>query len=68
MLMLMNLCLSGLAGCYGRAAYPAVVDEAVARIPEADPDAVTLNEVCRGELLCARSSTPRGDVGVALLP
>ena len=31
-LMQMNLCLSGLAGCYGKAAYPAVVEEAVARI------------------------------------
>ena len=48
--MQMNLCLSGLAGCYGRGAYPAVVDEAVARIREADPDAVTLNEVCRGDV------------------
>ena len=30
----MNLCLSGVAGCYGRTAYPAVVDEAVATIIE----------------------------------
>jgi len=44
--MQMNLCLSGMAGCYGKAAYPAVVDEAVARIREARPDAVTFNEVC----------------------
>ena len=49
-LMQMNLCLSGLAGCYGKAAYPAVVEEAVARIGEAHPDAVTLNEVCRGDV------------------
>ena len=49
-LMQMNLCLSGLAGCYGRAAYPAVVEEAVARIREAGPDAVTLNEVCRADV------------------
>jgi endonuclease/exonuclease/phosphatase family metal-dependent hydrolase len=48
-LMQMNLCLSGLAGCYGKAEYPAVVEEAVARIAEAHPDAVTLNEVCRGD-------------------
>jgi endonuclease/exonuclease/phosphatase family metal-dependent hydrolase len=49
-LMQMNLCLSGLAGCYGKAAYPAVVEEAVAGIREAHPDAATLNEVCRGDV------------------
>jgi endonuclease/exonuclease/phosphatase family metal-dependent hydrolase len=49
-LMQMNLCLSGLAGCYGRAAYPAVVEEAVARIREAGPDAVTFNEACRSDV------------------
>jgi endonuclease/exonuclease/phosphatase family metal-dependent hydrolase len=49
-LMQMNLCLSGLAGCYGKAAYPAVVEEAVARIREARPNAVTLNEACRGDV------------------
>jgi endonuclease/exonuclease/phosphatase family metal-dependent hydrolase len=49
-LMQMNLCLSGLAGCYGKAAYPAVVEEAVARIREAGPDAVTLNETCRSDI------------------
>jgi len=49
-LMQMNLCLSGLAGCYGKAAYPAVVEEAVARIREARPDAVTFNEACRGDV------------------
>ena len=42
-LMQMNLCLSGLAGCYD----PAVVEESVARIREARPDAVTVNEACR---------------------
>jgi len=46
-LMQMNLCLSGLAGCYGGVAYPTVVEEAVAGIRAAHPDAVTLNEVCR---------------------
>jgi endonuclease/exonuclease/phosphatase family metal-dependent hydrolase len=46
----MNLCLSGLAGCYGKVAYPAVVDEAVGRIREAGPDAVTVNEACRGDV------------------
>ena len=49
-LMQMNLCLSGLAGCYRKAAYPAVVEEAVARIREARPDAVTVNEGCRRDV------------------
>ena len=49
-LMQMNLCLSGLGGCYGRVAYPAVVEEAVARIREAHPDAITFNEACRGDV------------------
>jgi len=49
-LMQMNLCLSGLAGCYGKAAYPAVVKDAVARIREAQPDAVTVNEACRSDV------------------
>jgi endonuclease/exonuclease/phosphatase family metal-dependent hydrolase len=49
-LMQMNLCLSGLAGCYGKTAYPAVVEEAVARIREARPDAVTFNETCRSDV------------------
>jgi endonuclease/exonuclease/phosphatase family metal-dependent hydrolase len=45
-LMQMNLCLSGLAGCYD----PAAVEEAVARIRETQPDAVTLNETCRADV------------------
>ena len=49
-LMQMNLCLSGLAGCYVKAAYPAVVEEAVARIREVHPDAVTVNEACRSDV------------------
>jgi endonuclease/exonuclease/phosphatase family metal-dependent hydrolase len=49
-LMQMNLCLSGLAGCYDKVAYPAVVDEAVARIRGAHPDAVTFNEACRKDV------------------
>jgi endonuclease/exonuclease/phosphatase family metal-dependent hydrolase len=49
-LMQMNLCLSGLAGCYGKAAYPAVVEEAVARIRDVGPDAVTFNETCRSDV------------------
>jgi endonuclease/exonuclease/phosphatase family metal-dependent hydrolase len=49
-LMQMNLCLSGFAGCYGKVAYPAGVQEAVARIRDSDPDAVTLNETCQGDV------------------
>jgi endonuclease/exonuclease/phosphatase family metal-dependent hydrolase len=45
-LLQMNLCLSGLASCYD----PGVVDEAVARIRAARPDAVTFNEACRGDV------------------
>ena len=48
--MQMNLCLSGLAGCYGKTAYPAVVEEAMARIREAHPDAVTFNEACQSDV------------------
>jgi len=50
-LMQMNLCLSGMAGCYVKVAYPAVLDEAVARIRDARPDAVTLNETCRRDVV-----------------
>ena len=49
-LLQMNLCLSGFAHCYGKVAYPAGVEEAVARIRAAHPDAVTLNETCRGDV------------------
>jgi endonuclease/exonuclease/phosphatase family metal-dependent hydrolase len=49
-LMQMNLCLSGLAGCYRKVAYPGVVEEAVARIGDAHPDAVTFNEACHGDV------------------
>jgi endonuclease/exonuclease/phosphatase family metal-dependent hydrolase len=49
-LMQMNLCLSGLAGCYGKVAYPAGAEEALARIRELHPDAVTFNESCRKDV------------------
>jgi endonuclease/exonuclease/phosphatase family metal-dependent hydrolase len=49
-LMQMNLCLSGLAGCYGKVDYPAGVEQAIARIRETRPDAVTLNEACSGDV------------------
>jgi hypothetical protein len=48
--MQMNLCLSGFAGCYRKAAYPAVVEEAVTRISQAKPDAVTFNEACGSDV------------------
>ena len=49
-LMQMNLCLSGLAGCYRKVQYPAAVNEAVIRIRGERPDAVTLNEACSGDV------------------
>jgi endonuclease/exonuclease/phosphatase family metal-dependent hydrolase len=49
-LMQMNLCLSGIGGCYGRTAYPAVLDEAAARIRASHPNAVTVNEACRNDV------------------
>jgi endonuclease/exonuclease/phosphatase family metal-dependent hydrolase len=48
--MQMNLCLSGLAGCYAKVEYPAVLQEAIARIRQARPDAVTFNEACSGDV------------------
>ena len=49
-LMQMNLCLSGFDACYVKVAYPAVLREAVARIREARPQAVTFNEACGGDV------------------
>src|SRR5690349_14551731 len=49
-LMQMNLCLSGLGGCYAKVEYPAVVREAITRIRQARPDAVTFNEACSGDV------------------
>jgi endonuclease/exonuclease/phosphatase family metal-dependent hydrolase len=49
-LMQMNLCLSGLGGCYVKVAYPAVLGEAVARIRQERPQAVTFNEACGGDV------------------
>jgi endonuclease/exonuclease/phosphatase family metal-dependent hydrolase len=48
-LLQMNLCLSGLAGCYRRVRYPEGLLEAIARIRGARPDAVTFNEACGGD-------------------
>jgi endonuclease/exonuclease/phosphatase family metal-dependent hydrolase len=49
-LMQMNLCLSGLSGCYAKVEYPAVVQEAITRIRGARPDAVTFSEACSGDV------------------
>jgi endonuclease/exonuclease/phosphatase family metal-dependent hydrolase len=55
-IMQLNLCLSGLAECYEAVAYPAGVDNAVARIRETGADAVTITEACRhdAESMAAR--------------
>jgi endonuclease/exonuclease/phosphatase family metal-dependent hydrolase len=49
-LMQMNLCLSGVAGCFNKVDYPSGVSEAVARIREQRPEAVTANEACSGDI------------------
>lgn len=49
-LLQMNLCLSGLAGCFQDAQYPLGVGDARARIVDSHADAVTLNEVCSGDV------------------
>jgi endonuclease/exonuclease/phosphatase family metal-dependent hydrolase len=49
-LMQMNLCLSGLGSCYAKVQYPAVVREAITKVRDARPDAVTLNEACSGDV------------------
>ena len=49
-LMQMNLCLSGLGGCYRKVNYPAGVEDAVTRIRETHPDAVTLTEACSNDV------------------
>lgn len=56
-LMQMNLCLSGLAGCYGGTDYPNVVEEAIDQIRDNDPHAVTLNEACSGDVDTIASET-----------
>ena len=49
-LVQMNLCLSGIATCYGLVAYPAGVREATSVIRRTRPDAVTFSEACRGDI------------------
>jgi len=47
----MNLCLSGLSGCYAATDYPTVVTEAATRIRTLAPDAVTVTEGCRRDVV-----------------
>ncbi|GGG71854.1 hypothetical protein GCM10011374_40740 [Kocuria dechangensis] len=49
-LLQLNLCLSGVAGCYPNTEYPAVVEEAITTIGTHAPDAVTVNEACSGNI------------------
>jgi hypothetical protein len=59
----LNLCNSGLAGCFtGRA-----VDRAAAVIRAEEPDVVTLNEVCEGDMpVLERALADSGPGGAAL--
>jgi hypothetical protein len=60
----MNLCNSGVAGCYtGRA-----VAEAAALIAARRPDVVTLNEICRPDVDTLGRAFPVGTVEVAFTP
>jgi len=49
-LLQMNLCLSGVAGCFDDTQYPKIVDEAIDVIRSSDPNAVTVNEACSGDI------------------
>ena len=49
-LLQLNLCLSGLAGCFADTEYPNVVDEAIVKIQTHTPEAVTVNEACSGDV------------------
>lgn len=49
-LLQMNLCLSGMAGCFENTQYPRVVEEATGVIAARRPFAVTFNEACRGDI------------------
>jgi hypothetical protein len=46
----MNLCLSGFAGCFDDTQYPNIVNEAIEVINAREPNAVTVNETCSGDI------------------
>lgn len=48
-LLQMNLCLSGIAGCFPGTQYPSVVDEAIGQIEANRPDIATVVETCSGD-------------------
>lgn len=48
-LLQMNLCLSGISGCYPGTRYPSVVNEAIGKIEANNPDVVTAVETCSGD-------------------
>ena len=49
-LLQMNICSSGLAGCFARTQYPKILDEVVNDIQTNDVTAVTLNEACSADV------------------
>jgi endonuclease/exonuclease/phosphatase family protein len=49
-LLQMNLCLSGFAGCFPGTQYPSIVNEAIELINAHQPNAVTFNEACSGDV------------------
>ena len=46
----MNLCLSGMAGCYPRDRYDQAIAAAVDAVRRTGADVVTLNEICRADV------------------
>ena len=46
----MNLCLSGMAGCYPRDRYDEAIAAAVDAVRRTGADVVTLNEICHGDV------------------
>src|SRR4051794_39600769 len=64
-LLQMNLCLSGFGGCNGKSTYPAVVDEAGARVRPARPGAGAPRGARRGDV---ERDAPRGGVRPRLSP
>lgn len=56
-LLQMNLCLSGIAGCFPGTRYPSVVNEAIGKIEANRPDFVTTVETCSGDAQRIASAT-----------